>query len=48
VEWQPLPSFDTFKKIIKENFPILKKEIPMNINEAYRMDWARKEIPPDT
>jgi hypothetical protein len=25
-----------FNKIIKENFPNLKKEIPMNIQEAYR------------
>jgi hypothetical protein len=25
-----------FDKIIKENFPNLKKEMPMNIQEAYR------------
>jgi uncharacterized coiled-coil protein SlyX len=25
-----------FNKILKENFPNLKKEIPMNIQEAYR------------
>jgi hypothetical protein len=25
-----------FNKIIEENFPILKKEMPMNIQEAYR------------
>ena len=25
-----------FKKIIEENFPYLKKEMPMNIQEAYR------------
>ena len=25
-----------FKKIIKENFPNLKKKMPMNIQEAYR------------
>jgi hypothetical protein len=25
-----------FKKIIEENFPNLKKEMPMNIQEAYR------------
>jgi len=25
-----------FNKIIEENFPNLKKEIPMNIEEAYR------------
>jgi hypothetical protein len=27
---------DIFNKIIKENFPILKKGMPMNIQEAYR------------
>ena len=39
-----------FNKIIEENFPNLKKEIPMNIQEAYRtpIDWTRKEIPLDT
>ena len=39
-----------FNKIIEENFPKLKKEMPMNIQEAYRtpIDWTRKEIPPDT
>ena len=26
-----------FNKIIGENFPNLKKEMPMNIQEAYRM-----------
>ena len=25
-----------FNKIIEENFPILKKKMPMTINEAYR------------
>jgi hypothetical protein len=25
-----------FKKIVEENFPNLKKEMPMNIQEAYR------------
>jgi hypothetical protein len=25
-----------FKKIIEENFPNIKKEMPMNIQEAYR------------
>jgi hypothetical protein len=25
-----------FNKIIKENFPNLRKEMPMNIQEAYR------------
>jgi hypothetical protein len=39
-----------FNKIIEENFPYLKKEMPMNIREAYRTPsrWTRKEIPPDT
>jgi hypothetical protein len=39
-----------FNKIIEEKFPYLKKEMPMNLQEAYRIqiDWARKEIPPDT
>ena len=27
---------NTFNKIMKENFPNLKREIPMNIQEAYR------------
>jgi hypothetical protein len=27
---------DIFNKIIEENFPSLKKEMPMNIQEAYR------------
>jgi hypothetical protein len=27
---------NTFNKIIEENFPNLKKEMPMNIQEAYR------------
>ena len=35
-----------FNKIIEENFPNLKKEMTMNIQEAYRR--TRKEIPPDT
>jgi len=37
-----------FKKIIEENFPNLKKEMPVNIKEAYRTPngWIRKEIPP--
>jgi hypothetical protein len=39
-----------FNKIIEENFPYLKKEMPMNIQEAYRIqiDCTRKEIPTDT
>ena len=37
-----------FNKIIEENFPNLKKEMPINIQEAYRtpLDWTRKENPP--
>ena len=39
-----------FNKIIEENFPILKKEMPKNIQEAYstpnRLD--QKKIPPNT
>jgi hypothetical protein len=27
---------NTFNKIIEENFPNLKKEMPMNVQEAYR------------
>ena len=39
-----------FKKIIEENFPNLKKEMLMNIQEAYRTpkNWIRKEITPIT
>jgi hypothetical protein len=40
-----------FKKFIEENFPNLKKkEMPMNIQEAYRTPnrLTRKEIPPYT
>jgi len=41
-----------FNKIIEENFPNLKKEIPIGIQEAYRtelqIDWNRKETPPVT
>jgi hypothetical protein len=34
-----------FNKIIKEHFPNLKKEMPMNIQEAYKLqiDWTKKE-----
>jgi hypothetical protein len=33
-----------FNKIIEEKFPNLKKEMPMNIQEAYRTPnrWTRK------
>jgi hypothetical protein len=42
-------SANILNKSIEENFPNLKKEIPMNIQEAYRSpnDWTRKDIPPD-
>jgi hypothetical protein len=34
-----------FNKIIEENFPNLKKEMPINIQEAYRTpNGNRKEI----
>ena len=38
-----------FNKIIEENFPNLKKEMPMNIQEPTELQihWTRKEIPPD-
>jgi hypothetical protein len=33
-----------FNTIIEENFPNLKKEMPMNIQKAYKhqIDWMRK------
>jgi hypothetical protein len=39
-----------FNKIIEENFPNLKKKMPMNIQKhtERQIDWTRKEIPPDT
>ena len=39
-----------FNKIIEENFPNLKKEMPMNIQEAYRIPnrLDQKKIPLDT
>jgi hypothetical protein len=38
-----------FNKIIEENVPNVKKEMPMNIQETYRtLDTTRKEIPPVT
>ena len=38
-----------FNKIIEENFPYLKKEIPMNIQKPteLQIDWTRKEISSD-
>jgi hypothetical protein len=37
-----------FNKIIEENFPNLKKKMPINIQEAYRTPNRQtiKEIPP--
>jgi hypothetical protein len=35
-DFQIKGSVNIFKKIIEENFPNLKKEMPMNIQEAYR------------
>jgi hypothetical protein len=35
-DFQPKGPTNIFKKIIEENFPNLKKEMPMNIQEAYR------------
>ena len=39
-----------FNKIIEENFPNLKREMPMNIQEAYRTPnrLGQKEISPST
>jgi predicted ribosome quality control (RQC) complex YloA/Tae2 family protein len=39
-----------FNKILEENFPNLKKEMPMNIQEAYRISnrLDQKNISPDT
>jgi hypothetical protein len=39
-----------FNKIIEENFPNLKKEMPMNIKKPteLQIDWTRKEIPHKT
>ena len=39
-----------FNKIIEENFPNLKKEVPMKIQEAYRNKYfeTKKGIPPIT
>ena len=39
-----------FNQIIEENFPNLKKEMPMSIQEVYRTPnrLDQKKIPPDT
>jgi hypothetical protein len=49
-DFQIKGSVNIFNKIIEENFPNLKKEMLMNIQEAYRTPnrLTRKEIPPDT
>jgi hypothetical protein len=36
-------SVNIFNKIIEENFPNLKEEMPMNIQEAYRT-WRRYHV----
>ena len=35
-DFQIIGPANIFNKIIKENFPNLNKEMPMNIQEAYR------------
>jgi hypothetical protein len=35
-DFQPKGPVNIFNRIIEENFPNLKKEMPMNIQEAYR------------
>jgi hypothetical protein len=35
-DFQLIATVNIFNKIIEENFPNLKKEMPMNIQEAYR------------
>jgi hypothetical protein len=43
-DFQHKGSKNNFNKIIEENFPNIKKEMPMNIQEAYRTpDWTRKK-----
>jgi hypothetical protein len=39
-----------FSKIIEENFPNLKKEMPMTYKKPteFQIDWTRKEILPIT
>ena len=36
-----------FNKIIEENFPNLKKGMPMKVQEAYKrqIEWTTEEIP---
>ena len=42
-DYQLKGSINIYNKIIEESIPNLKKEMPMNIQEAYRT-----QIPPDT
>ena len=39
-----------FNTTIEENFPNLKKEMPMNIKEPteLQIEWSRKQVPPQT
>jgi hypothetical protein len=39
-----------FNKIIQKNFPNLKKDMPINIQDAYRhqTEWTKRENPPAT
>ena len=35
-----------FTKIIEENFPNLKKDIPMKVHIEHRIDWIKKKSIP--
>jgi hypothetical protein len=41
-DYQLKGPINIFNKIIEENFPNLKKEMPMNIQEAYRTGPEKK------
>jgi hypothetical protein len=45
-DFQPKGPTNIFNKIIEENFPNLKKEMPKKHTE-FQIDWTRKEIPPN-
>ena len=49
-EYQLKGTVNIFNKIIKENFPNLKKEMTTTYKKPTepQIDWTRKEIPPDT
>jgi hypothetical protein len=49
-DFQLKGSVNIFNKIIEENFPNPKKEMPMNMQEAYRTPnrLDQKKIPPVT